>query len=204
MDTFIPFCRRIYASTGDSFGAVRKLISLVRIGPRRLQRYGLLSHILGYWLRTRFSKAGIVLVIGGLPLPTIDNRGGRIEVENCSFFSGARLECWAGAVIRIGNGTYLNRNSEIVAARSVTIGRDCKIARDVVIMDTDQHEIPGIGLTIRPVTIGDRVWLGTRATVLKGVTIGDDAVVAAGSVVTRDVPSRTIVAGVPARIVRQF
>jgi acetyltransferase-like isoleucine patch superfamily enzyme len=171
---------------------------------RRLRRSGLLSHLLGLWLRRYFDHAGIITVAPSWPLPLVENRGGRIEVENCGFFSGVRLECWRGAVIRIGNGTYLNRNTEIVAAQSVTIGRDCKIARDVIIMDTDQHRLPSGELAVRPVEIGDRVWIGARAIVLKGVTIGHDAVIAAGSVVTRDVPPRSVAAGVPARIIREF
>jgi acetyltransferase-like isoleucine patch superfamily enzyme len=163
-----------------------------------------LGHLLGLWLGRRFQQFGIVTVAGGWPFPEVDNRGGRIVVGNCGFFSGVRLECWRNATIRIGTGTYLNRNTEIVAAESVTIGRDCKIARDVMIMDTDQHPIPGAALVVRPVTIEDRVWIGARAIVLKGVTIGHDAIVAAGSVVTRDVPPRALAAGVPARVVRQF
>ena len=103
-----------------------------------------------------------------------------------------------------GTARTLNRNTEVVAAQSVTIGRDCKIARDVIIMDTDQHELPGGGLVVRPVEIEDRVWIGARAIILKGVTVGHDAVIAAGSVVTRDVPPRTVAAGVPARVVRRF
>jgi acetyltransferase-like isoleucine patch superfamily enzyme len=71
-------------------------------------------------------------------------------------------------------------------------------------MDTDQHELPGAGLVVRPVAIEDRVWIGARAIILKGVTVGHDAVVAAGSVVTRDVPPRTVAAGVPARVVRRL
>jgi acetyltransferase-like isoleucine patch superfamily enzyme len=169
---------------------------------RRLHDEGVWSHLFGLWLRTRFQRAGIIWVHGGWPLPTIDNHGGRIEVGNCAFFSGVRLECWRDALIRIGTGTYLNRNVEIVSAQSVVIGRDCKIARDVIIMDTDQHALPGRPLSVRPVTIGDRVWIGARALVLKGVTVGDDAIIAAGSVVTRDVPAGTVVAGVPARVVR--
>lgn len=183
---------------------LNKTLAIKQKAMRRLQGPGFLSHLLGLWLRTRFQEAGILWVSGGWPLPNVDNRGGRIEVENCGFFSGVRLECWRGAMIRIGNGTYLNRNTEIVAAQAVTIGRDCKIARDVIIMDTDQHELPGAELVIGPVEIQDRVWIGTRAIVLKGVTVGHDAVVAAGSIVTRDVPPRTVVAGVPARVVRQF
>jgi acetyltransferase-like isoleucine patch superfamily enzyme len=135
-------------------------------------------------------------------MPSIDNRG-RIEVENCAFFTGVHLECWRDATIRIGNGTYLNRNAEIVAAKSVSIGRDCKIARDVIIMDTDQHALPNGDLVAEPVVIEDCVWIGARAIILKGVTIGHGAVIGAGSVVTRDVPPRAVVAGVPARILRR-
>lgn len=57
---------------------------------------------------------------------------------------------------------------------------------------------------IRPVRIGNNVWIAPRCTILKGVTIGDNAVVATGSVVTKDVPANTLVAGVPARVVRRL
>jgi acetyltransferase-like isoleucine patch superfamily enzyme len=173
----------------------------MRKAKRRLQTDGLGGLFMGMLLRPRFQRAGRLVFVGGWPLPSVDNRGGRIELGNCGLFSGTRFECWAEATIRVGDGTYLNRGVEIVAARSVTIGRDCKIARDVIIMDTDQHEIPGIGLRVSPIEIGDRVWIGARAIVLKGVHIGDDSVVAAGAVVTRDVPPHTIVAGVPAQVI---
>src|SRR5438105_1074532 len=133
-----------------------------RVG-RRLRSAGLLSHIAGLWLRRYFQKAGIVVVRGGWPLPSVQNDGGRIEVENCAFFSGVRLECWRGATIRIGNGTYLNRNVEIVSARLVTLGRDCRIARDVIIMYTDQHALPNGDLAAQPVVIEGRGWIGGRA-----------------------------------------
>jgi acetyltransferase-like isoleucine patch superfamily enzyme len=171
---------------------------------RRIERHGIWSHLAGLWLRRRFQRAGIIVVNGGLPFPEVDNQGGQIRIGNCGVFSGVRLECWANALIEVGDGTYLNRNVEIVAARSVKIGRDCKIARDVLIMDTDQHALPGDELTIKPVEIQDRAWIGAKSIVLKGVTIGRDAVVAAGSVVTKDVPSGTVVAGVPARVVRRL
>jgi acetyltransferase-like isoleucine patch superfamily enzyme len=166
---------------------------------RRIQADGILSLLLGALIRSRFTRAGRLIVHGGLPLPSVDNKGGRIELGNCGLFSGVRFECWVDATICVGDGTYLNRGTEIVAAQSVTIGRDCKIARDVIIMDTDQHELPGMRLQVAPVEIGDRVWIGARAIVLKGVHIGHDSVVAAGAVVTHDVPPHTIVAGIPAR-----
>jgi acetyltransferase-like isoleucine patch superfamily enzyme len=169
---------------------------------RRLREYGLVAHLLGLWLRRHFQRAGILVVRGGWPLPSIDNRGGHIEVGSCGFFSGVRLECWPGATIVIGNGTYLNRNAEIVAAERVTIGRDCKIARDVIIMDTDQHEHPTSGLVTKPVDIGDRVWIGSRAIILKGVCIGDDSIIGAGAVVTKSMPSRSVVVGPAAGVIR--
>jgi acetyltransferase-like isoleucine patch superfamily enzyme len=168
---------------------------------RRLAKAGIVPHVLGWWLRRRFQRSGIVVVVGGFPFPSVSNLG-RIEVENCAFFTGVRIECWQGALIRIGNGTYLNRGTEIVAATEITIGRDCKVAREVIIMDTDQHALPNSELVAKPVRIGDRVWIGARAIILKGVTIGHDAVIGAGSVVTRDVPAGAVVGGVPARILR--
>jgi acetyltransferase-like isoleucine patch superfamily enzyme len=174
----------------------------IRRVTRRLRRAGLLDHLLGLWLRRRFQRAGILVVRPGWPLPHVENHGGRIEAESCAFFPGVRLECWRGATLRIGNGTYLNRNTEVVAAGSVTIGRDCMIARDVLIMDTDQHALPGRELVVRPVVIEDRVWIGSRAIILKGVTIGHDSVIGAGAIVTRSVPPASVVAGPAARVIR--
>lgn len=170
---------------------------------RRLRKHSLLSLLLGLALRVRFTRAGVLVREPGLPLIKVLNKGGRIEVANCTFFPGVRLECWRGARITIGNGTYLNRNTEIIAQREVTIGRDCKIAWDVVIMDTDQHGIGNAPPLAHPVRIGDKVWIGCRAIVLKGVTIGDGAVIGAGAIVTRDVPPGAVVVGEAARVIRQ-
>lgn len=191
------------AADGESgvLAGVRRQVSKAL---RRLRAYGVGSHVLGLWLRPKFQTAGILLVRGGWPLPHVENHGGRIDVGSCAFFSGVRLECWAGAAIRIGHGTYLNRNVEIVAAQSVTIGQDCKIARDVMIMDTDQHALPGARLGVKPVDIGDRVWIGSRAIVLKGVSIGHDSVIGAGAVVTKSVPPRSVVVGPAAKVIRRL
>jgi acetyltransferase-like isoleucine patch superfamily enzyme len=163
---------------------------------------GVRAILFGLIVRTRLQKAGFIIVPLSWTLPTIDNRGGRVEVGNCALFGGVRLEVWRDATITIGTGTYLNRNTEIVAARSVTIGRDCKIARDVLIMDSDQHERPGVELVIAPVVIEDRVWIGARAIILKGVHIGHDSVIAAGAIVTKSVPPRSVVVGTAARVIK--
>lgn len=106
------------------------------------------------------------------------------------------------AEVNIGLGTYLNRRTEITCKRSVTIGERCAISWDVLITDTDYHQL-GEGEHTAPVRIGDRVWIGAKAMILKGVTVGDGAVIAAGSVVTKDVPGGALVAGNPARVVRE-
>ena len=154
-------------------------------------------------LRRKFTHAGLLVQIPGFPLPRVRNDGGCVEAANCTFFPGVRLDCWRGARITIGNGTYLNRNTEIIAAEEVRIGRDCMIAWDVIIMDTDQHGIGGAPPVARPVSIGDRVWIGCRAIILKGVTIGDDAVIAAGAIITKDVPPGALAVGQAGRVIRR-
>ena len=107
-----------------------------------------------------------------------------------------------GALASVGSGTYLNRRTEITCKTTVTIGERCAISWDVLITDTDYHRLDGAAETA-PVTIGNHVWIGARATILKGVTIGDGAVVAAGALVTRDVPAGALVGGVPASVLRE-
>ncbi len=111
-----------------------------------------------------------------------------------------------GAELTIGDGTSINRGASICAQSSVRIGRNCGIGNDCLIFDTDFH---GIGDHFQardaaPVTIGNDVWLAARSMVLKGVTIGDGAVVCAGSVVATNVPAYAMVGGVPARIIRRL
>ena len=109
-----------------------------------------------------------------------------------------------GGELRIGHGTNINGLTKILVAESVRIGSGCTVSWDVQILDNDFHAITTDGTTrpsTGPITIGDRVWIGTRALILKGVTIGDGAVVAAGAVVTRDVPPGAIVGGMPAKVI---
>jgi acetyltransferase-like isoleucine patch superfamily enzyme len=165
----------------------------------QLRRYPISWRLWGWWASRRFTTAGWLACTPGFPKVRVRNLGGTLESGNCLFFPGVRLEVGKGGRLVIGTGTYLNRNSEVVAWSEVSIGRDCMIGWDVLIMDTDQHPLPGRGLANRPVHIGDRVWIGARATILKGVTIGDDAIVGAGAIVTHDVPPGTTVIGPSAR-----
>lgn len=113
------------------------------------------------------------------------------------------------AVVSIGARTATSNNISIVATQSITIGCDCIIGDNVFIVDSDFHNVePELRRQpIRfsnPVIIGDNVWLGSRAMVLKGVNIGNNSVVAAGAVVVKSVPENVLVAGVPAKVVKQL
>lgn len=130
--------------------------------------------------------------------------GARFAVDGVvSLQRGVRVVVDAGT-LTIGHGTNVNGLTKILVASGVTIGRDCTFSWDVQILDNDFHTITVGGVekpSKAPITIGDRVWVGTRAVILKGVTVGDGAVVAAGAVVTRDVPPKSVVAGLPAKVV---
>lgn len=111
------------------------------------------------------------------------------------------------ARLYIGKNTRIWQNTVIAARRSISIGADCAISFNCSILDSDMHQLSFDGETWQPeyapVIIEDRVWIGCNVTVLKGVTIGRGAVIAAGSVVTRDIPPYTLAAGMPAKPIRQ-
>jgi len=131
----------------------------------------------------------------------VKNNGGEISVESCCFEAGVLLEVHRGGSLTIGKGTYINRNCTLIAAQSVRIGRWVKIGWDVVIMDTDLHGHSGHPPTSKPVVIEDEVWIGCRALILKGVHVGRGAIIAAGAIVTKDVPPGTIVASPAAEVI---
>lgn len=101
------------------------------------------------------------------------------------------------------NGGFINENVQITVGDTVEIGEGATIGRDVVIRSFDGHTICVDGYRVsEPIIIGKHVWIGQGATILKGVTIGAGAIIAAGAVVTKDVPAKSIVAGVPAKVVK--
>jgi maltose O-acetyltransferase len=108
--------------------------------------------------------------------------------------------------ISIGARSYLNLSCYLEAVAPLHIGRDCAIGMQTMVITSD-HRAPGGGWREEasglPVRIGDRVWLGARVTVLPGVTIGDDVIVAAGAVVASDCAPAGVYAGIPARRIRE-
>ena len=135
----------------------------------------------------------------------------------CSFSIGPNGRC------RVGDFTLLN-GALIMAEERIEIGSHCLVSWNVGIADSDFHPLepaqrlvdakalapfykdrpPRPKLHTAPVIIADNVWIGMNATILKGVTIGENSVVAAGSVVTKPVPANTVVAGNPAVAVKKF
>lgn len=119
-----------------------------------------------------------------------------------SFMYGADVILFKGATLKLGDNSFINSDCKIRCHKMIEIGDDCAISHDFTVMDSDAHYLEGDNHT-NPVKIGNHVWIGTRVTILNGVTIGDDAVIAAGAVVTNDVPSGTLVGGVPAQVLKQ-
>jgi len=113
------------------------------------------------------------------------------------------------AKISVGAFTQLSNNVSIVAMQSVDIGEHCLIGDMTQIFDCDFHEIDparrgaGVG-PVEPVSIGKNVWIGSRVQILRGVQVGDNSVIGAGSVVTRSIPKNSVAAGVPAKVIRHL
>lgn len=111
--------------------------------------------------------------------------------------------------IEIGDNVWMSKNLAFYATAGIKIGNDAVIAKDVSFISTN-HAFKNISKKIneqgydkpdKPITIGDDVWIGEKAIILKAVTIGRGAIIGAGAVVTKDVPDYTIVAGNPARVI---
>ena len=114
-----------------------------------------------------------------------------------------------GAEIKIGNKTSIAK-AQIVSLEpyKIEIGEDCMLSYDIEIRNTDSHKIYDKDTNKRinegnSVNIGNHVWLGMRALILKGVNIGNNSIVAGGSIVTKDVKANTIVSGSPARQIKE-
>ena len=140
-------------------------------------------------------------------------KGAILEVDAFDVYAGGRINVNSDARLSLGSG-YMNHDCVIDCFSSITVGRGVVISERVVIRDSDNHAITS---TVNefvgepksdekpiavPIVIQDHVWLGMNVIVLKGVTIGEGSIVAAGSVVTKDVPPHCLVAGVPAKMVK--
>jgi acetyltransferase-like isoleucine patch superfamily enzyme len=161
--------------------------------------------LVAQWALRKCSSVGTAPKCLGIPL--VQNAGQIIIGNDFSIWSHlgrSQLDTGAGGILRIGNQVFINTGTTISATAEVTIGDRVQIANGVSILDSDFHGLENRDCPppSEPIRIEDDVWIATKAIILKGVTIGRGAVVAAGAVVTRDVAPYTLVGGVPARLIR--
>lgn len=148
---------------------------------------------------------------------------GKGSIINCNFILENN-----GGIISVGERTFINAGTNLIAANKIVIGNDVTIAWNVTIYDHNSHSLDYRDRILdmkeitknyktnhdlsdnknwdvvksKPIVIKDKVWIGFNSIILKGVTIGEGAVVAAGSVVTKDVPAYTVVGGNPATFIK--
>ena len=148
-------------------------------------------------------------------LPYIQGKGDIVIGAGVRFsgkpsFSFGRSNACMRPTITIGDNTFIGHGCGFNIGSEIWIGKNCLFSTGVHVYDLDGHPLdaaarrsglPSPSESIKPVRIGDDVWVGNGAILLKGVTIGDRAIIAARSVVTKDVPADTIVGGNPARFV---
>jgi acetyltransferase-like isoleucine patch superfamily enzyme len=161
------------------------------------------------WQLKNVQKIGAEIELTG---PVIIRNSGMIEIGDQVIFDSrwykpiyiqlARHE----AKLNIENNVFINYGAEISLVREVFIGAYSLIGIDCLIYDTDWHSLDGLDrdVSVAPTRIGRGVWLGARVIVMKGVTIGDNTVVAANSVVTHDLPNNVLAGGSPAKVIRSI
>jgi acetyltransferase-like isoleucine patch superfamily enzyme len=135
-------------------------------------------------------------------------RRGRVRFGRWTWIGdGTKIRCHEG-LVRIGAKTVMGQDCTISAYQHVSIGEQCIVADRVMLIDFD-HNVAEVerpirvqGIYKRDVVVGSNVWIGYGAQILRGVSVGDNAIIGASAVVTRDVPANAVVAGAPARIIR--
>lgn len=175
-------------------------------------------------LRRAGVRLGPDITFYGAPIVTMTQQGRIVIGARCSLCSHSRYTALGthhpiilrllrpGASIRIGSDTGISGGA-ICAAQSIEIGSNVLLGANVTIVDTDFHAIKPAGrrynanatdIGVAPVHINDNVFIGTGAMILKGVIIGENSVIGAGSVVTRSIPDNVIAAGNPARVLKKI
>ena len=153
----------------------------------------------------------------------LQNDTSKIVIKENTHIRGELLIFRSGGSISIGSGCYLGENSRIWSQSKIVIGDNVLISHNVNIHDTNSHSIDyyerrkdfsrliqeghsseNDHILTQPISIGNDVWIGFNAIILKGIKIGDGAIIAAGSIVTKDVPPFTLVGGNPAEYIKDL
>lgn len=148
----------------------------------------------------RYSKGTVVVsenvTFGYKPAPMLGNGEILLQARNSE------------AVIAIGANCHFSNNVSVIANKCVTIGSDLLCGANVRISDSDGHSLDPSKRNengeIKKIVIGNNVWIGSNVVILKGVEIGDNSVIATSSVVNKNVPPNVVVAGIPAKIIKEI
>jgi acetyltransferase-like isoleucine patch superfamily enzyme len=158
----------------------------------------------GYW--PFLSSKKLIRVHG---FPKISKHNGRISIgERTTLWPGVKLDVdstnlAAPAILTIGKCSSIGDKTQIHCCEKVSIGDYVLISWGVNILENNYHNTADNAIKTAPIVIHDRVWIGCNAIILSGVTIGFGSIIAAGSVVTKDVPPSSLVGGNPARVIRE-
>jgi acetyltransferase-like isoleucine patch superfamily enzyme len=158
------------------------------------------------WLGRRLKLDGLAFIGPGVVLQV--GKQAQLEIGRWSWIGhGTKIRAHEG-IVSIGAKTVMGQECTISSFQHVKIGRECVIADRVMFIDFDhgvvevERPIRVQGIYKRDVNIGNNVWIGYGACILRGVTVGDNAIIGTNSVVTKDVPANAVVAGLPARVIR--
>lgn len=183
-------------------------VSLIKIYFKTLSAVltGFFRIVLAKYYLREVNQVGLFASVNGRP--RIENEGTIILGDRVRIWSNinhTKIFVKKGAVLQIGNNSRIN-GVHISVSRKVTIGENVRISPYTLILDDDFHRIDdhfGIGKR-KPIVIENNVWIASKATILKGVTVGEGSVIAAGAVVATNVPPYTVVAGIPAKVIKKI
>lgn len=159
-----------------------------------------------YYLR-KLKAAGLSIV--GRKTDFMIRGSGSIQANGRFILSGYNQLYSSGKLV-IGKNVSVNEYSRIMSRKSIEIGNNVVIAKFVTILDHDhayslqEGNLSFADYVLAPIVIGNNVWLADKVTVMKGVTIGDNVIIGANSVVSKDIPSNCIAAGIPCKVIKRF
>ncbi len=199
---------------------------IVNLGSMPLTK--IINLILNFERRNAFEKHSLmdesVKILANATIDNLAKNSNLISIDKNSVIRGQLLVFPHGGKIQIGNDCYVGEGTCIWSSDSIKIGDRVFISHNVNVHDTNSHSIDPVlryqhfiaimssghptvnnfDIESKPVVIEDDVWIGFNSTVLKGVKIGKGSIIAACSVVTKDIPERVIVAGNPSKIVKKL
>ncbi|TKT87649.1 acyltransferase [Dyadobacter frigoris] len=183
----------------------------------------LIRRILSVNIRRKMNASSSAVFYLSTKVFNLLNDPTKIVVGDQTFVRGELHVFGYGGEITIGNRCFIGEGSRIWSGNKISIGNDVLISHNVNIIDTNSHEMDHIeraegfvhlinvgypkgpvNINTAPIIIGNNVWINFNSIILKGVNIGDGAIIAAGSLVTKDVPAFTVVGGNPARVIKNL